>query len=59
MSELMNTAATYKAMSVEDKAVLQELKAYASEKAGRAVSLAEIIASVTPGMETPKDLRGV
>lgn len=56
---LTTTTTAFKAMTDEDKAALRELQEYAKQKTGQDVKLADIIAAVTPSMETPAYLRGI
>lgn len=56
-TNLQNTATIYKAYSDQDKIALKELQKEASEKLKREVSLKEIVAAITPGMETPDFMR--
>ena len=56
---MANAMIEYKGMSADDKAALKELQDYAKSKTGADVKLADMIAAVTPGMDTPEYLRGI
>ena len=49
----MNMAQMYSAMAVEDKQALKELKIEEEKRLGKIVPLSDIIAAVTPGLQTP------
>lgn len=58
----INAMTEYKGYSAEDKAALAELKTHVAKQLGveeTAVKTTDLIAALTPGMETPAHLKGI
>ena len=53
----MNAMQVYKEYSEADKAALKQLQAEEEKRLNRKVQLSEMIAAVTPGMETPASMQ--
>ncbi len=53
----MNAMQAYKNYSVADKAALQELRDHMVKQTGGEVKIADAIAAVEPGLETPEHLK--
>jgi hypothetical protein len=49
----------YRTYTDGDKAALKELSAYAKDKIGKEVKTGDMIAALTPGLETPAELKGI
>ena len=56
---MANAMTEFKAYTEGDKAALRELTAYAKEKTGNDIKTADMIAALTPGLETPAELKGI
>jgi hypothetical protein len=55
----MNVMQEYKTWSDADKAALRDLRAEVAAKIGSEPKLGDMIAAVTPGVETPAYLKGL
>lgn len=55
----VNAMTEFKNYTDGDKAALRELTQYAKDKTGKDIKTGEMIAALTPGMETPPELRGI
>lgn len=55
----MNVMQEYKTWSDADKAALRDLRAEVAAKIGDEPKLGDMIAAVTPGVETPAYLKGL
>lgn len=56
---MANAMQEYRTYTDGDKAALKELTAYAKEKTGKDTKTGDMIAAITPGMDTPVELKGI
>ena len=56
---MSNAMTEFKTYTDGDKAALRELTAYAKDKTGKEVKTGDMIAALTPGLETPAELKGI
>jgi hypothetical protein len=56
---MANAMTEYRTYTDGDKAALKELTAYAEAKTGKPAKTGDMIAALTPGLDTPAELKGI